>query len=84
MDKEDIVGLSILGLIIIIVSAILSYIIVEKINYSEEKKNEQSTLSNVVYDNGQNNNTFTENNYNTNQDYNNNTDRIMFHSVNGD
>ena len=45
MDKEEIVGLSILGLIIIIVSAILSYIIVEKINYSEEKKNEQSTLS---------------------------------------
>lgn len=84
MDKEDIVGLSVLGLIIIIVSAILSYIIVEKINYSEEKKNEQSTLSNVVYDNGQNNNTFTENNYNTNQDYNDDTDRIIFHSVNGE
>lgn len=84
MDKEEIVGLSVLGLIIIIVSAILSYIIVEKINYSEEKKNEQSTLSNVVYDNGQNNNTFTENNYNTNQDYNDDTDRIIFHSVNGE
>ncbi|MDU1053049.1 hypothetical protein [Clostridium baratii] len=84
MDKEDIVGLSILGVIIIIVSAILSYIIVEKINYSEEKKNEQNTLSNVVYDNGQNNNTFTENNYNTNQDYNDDTDRIIFHSVNGE
>ena len=84
MDKEEIVGLSILGLIIIIVSAILSYIIVEKINYSEEKKNEQSTLSNVVYDNGQNTNTFTENNYNNNQDYNDDTDRIIFHSVNGE
>lgn len=83
MDKEDIVGLSVLGLIIIIVSAILSYIIVEKINYREEKKNEQSILNNAEYDNSQNN-SFTENNYNNNQDYNNDTDRIMFHSVNGD
>lgn len=82
MDKEDIVGLSVLGLIIIIVSAILSYIIVEKINYREEKKNEQSILNTAEYDNGQNK-SFTENNYN-NQDYNNDTDRIMFHSVNGD
>ncbi|CUP17053.1 Uncharacterised protein [Clostridium baratii] len=82
MDKEDIVGLSVLGLIIIIVSTILSYIIVEKINYREEKKNEQSILNNAEYDNGQNK-SFTENNYN-NQDYNNDTDRIMFHSVDGD
>lgn len=84
MDKEEIVGLSVIGLIIIIVSAILSYIIVEKINYSEQKKNEQSILNNVAYDNRQNNTNFTENNYNNNQDYNNDTDRIIFHSVIGD
>ncbi|AIY82472.1 hypothetical protein U729_2224 [Clostridium baratii str. Sullivan] len=82
MDKEDIVGLSILGVIIIIVSAILSYIVVEKINDREQLKNEQSILNNAEYDNGQNK-SFTENNYN-NQDYNNDTDRIMFHSVDGD
>ena len=51
MDKEDIVGLSILGVIIIIVSAILSYIVVEKINYREKLKNEQSNSANVIYDN---------------------------------
>lgn len=88
MDKEDIVGLSILGVIIIIVSAILSYIVVEKINDREQLKNEQSNSANVIYDNGQNNNNYninsTESNYSENQNYNNDVDRIMFHSVNGD
>ncbi|MGG7159883.1 hypothetical protein [Clostridium baratii] len=88
MDKEDIVGLSILGVIIIIVSAILSYIFVEKINDREQLKNEQSNSANVIYDNGQNNNNYninsTESNYSENQNYNNDVDRIIFHSVNGD
>lgn len=88
MDKEDIVGLSILGIIIIILSAILSYIVVEKINDREQLKNEQSNSANVIYDNGQKNNNYninsTESNYSENQNYNNDVDRIMFHSINGD
>ncbi|WP_217077569.1 hypothetical protein [Clostridium baratii] len=87
MDKEDIVGVSILGVIIIIVSAILSYIIVEKINDNAEIKNEQSNLNNVIYNSGQNNTNYntnsTESNYSENQNYNNDVDRIIFHSVNG-